>query len=140
MPDNSRCCFLISVYHPSQTKKCPSPRLLHLKVYFDLSMLTLLTYFSAAWQTVPQVSAMSSTSIAILSFTSPTNTMDDTSFAFLRSLWIKAKSTFSLSPIDVTLENQRQLKCSFWKCRNKASLSWFKCHASPHSLFNADIK
>jgi hypothetical protein len=52
---------------------------------------------------VPHVSAMSSTSMATRSLTSPTKTMDATSFAFLRSLWIKANSTFSRSAIDVTL-------------------------------------
>ena len=40
---------------------------------------------------------------ATLSLTSPTNTIQDTSLAFFLSLWIKAKSTFSLSAIDVTL-------------------------------------
>lgn len=34
---------------------------------------------------------------------SPTRTMEATSFAFFLSLWIKAKSTFNLSAIDVTL-------------------------------------
>lgn len=51
---------------------------------------------------VPQVSAISSTKIATLSFTSPTRTIEATSLAFLRSLWIKANSTFNLSAIDVT--------------------------------------
>lgn len=55
--------------------------------------------FSAAWQMVPQVSAMSSTRIATRSFTSPTSTMDATSLAFFRSLWIRANSTFSLSAV-----------------------------------------
>ena len=57
----------------------------------------------AARQSVPQVSAMSSTSIAVLSFTFPTSTMRDTSFAFFRSLWNNAKSTPSLSAIEVAL-------------------------------------
>jgi hypothetical protein len=35
--------------------------------------------------------------------TSPTKTMDATSFAFLRSLWIRANSTLSRSAIEVTL-------------------------------------
>jgi hypothetical protein len=61
-------------------------------------------YFSAAWQIVPHVSAMSSTSMATRSLTSPTKTIDATSFAFLRSLWIKANSTLSRSAIDVTLQ------------------------------------
>lgn len=65
-----------------------------------------LKYFSAAWQKVPQVSAMSSTSIAILSFTSPTRTMVATSLAFFLSLWISAKSTFSLSAMEVTLNRK----------------------------------
>ena len=63
-------------------------------------------YFSAAWQNVPHVSAMSSMRMATLLRTSPTSTIDATSFAFLRSLWISAKSTFSLSAIDVTLATQ----------------------------------
>lgn len=61
------------------------------------------TYFSAAWQIVPHVSAISSTNIATRSLTSPTKTMDATSFAFLRSLWIRANSTLSRSAIEVTL-------------------------------------
>lgn len=60
------------------------------------------TSLSAAWQIVPHVSAISSTRMATRSFTSPTNTIDATSFAFLRSLWIKANSTFSRSAIEVT--------------------------------------
>lgn len=43
-------------------------------------------YLSAAWQMVPQVSAMSSTKIATRSLTSPTRTMAATSLAFFRSL------------------------------------------------------
>jgi hypothetical protein len=66
------------------------------------------TYFSAAWQIVPHVSAMSSTNMATRSLTSPTKTMDATSFAFLRSLWIKANSTLSRSAIDVTLQHEKQ--------------------------------
>ena len=50
----------------------------------------------AAWQMVPQVSAMSSTRMATLSLASPTSTMLATSLAFLRSLWIRANSTLSL--------------------------------------------
>ena len=61
------------------------------------------TYFSAAWQMVPHVSAISSTNMATRSLTSPTKTMDATSFAFLRSLWIRANSTLSRSAMDVTL-------------------------------------
>lgn len=63
-------------------------------------------YFSAAWQKVPQVSAISSTRIAILSLTSPTRTMVATSLAFFLSLWIRAKSTFSLSAMEVTLNRK----------------------------------
>ena len=68
------------------------------------------TYLSAALQNVPQVSAMSSTRIATLPLTSPTSTIDATSFAFLRSLWIRAKSTFSLSAIEVTLASQMAIR------------------------------
>lgn len=67
------------------------------------------THFSAAWHIVPQVSAISSTKMATLSFTSPTSTILSTSLAFFRSLWIRAKSTFSRSAIDVTLTRQEQL-------------------------------
>ena len=56
---------------------------------------------SAAKSSVPHVSAMSSIKTAILSFASPTRTMRDTSLAFLRSLWKRAKSTPSWSAIDV---------------------------------------
>ena len=66
------------------------------------------TYFSAAWQMAPHVSAISSTNMATRSLTSPTKTMDATSFAFLRSLWIKANSTLSRSAIDVTLCQGKQ--------------------------------
>lgn len=59
--------------------------------------------FSAAWQMVPHVSAISSTKMATLSFTSPTSTMESTSFAFFLSLWIRANSTFNLSAMEVTL-------------------------------------
>lgn len=45
---------------------------------------------------------MSSTKIATLSLTSPTSTIEATSLAFFRSLWIRANSTFNLSAIDVT--------------------------------------
>lgn len=62
------------------------------------------TYLSAAWQIVPHVSAMSSTRMATRSVTSPTSTMRSTSFAFFLSLWIRAKSTFNLSAIEVTLQ------------------------------------
>lgn len=61
-------------------------------------------HLSAAWQIVPQVSAMSSTRIATRSVTSPTRTIRSTSFAFFLSLWIRAKSTFNLSAIEVTLQ------------------------------------
>lgn len=58
--------------------------------------------FSAAWQIVPQVSAMSSTRMATLSLTSPTRTIEATSFAFWRSLWMSANSTLRRSAIEVT--------------------------------------
>lgn len=59
--------------------------------------------FWAAWQTVPHVSAISSTRMAVRSRTSPTSTIEATSLAFLRSLWMRAKSTFKRSAIEVTL-------------------------------------
>lgn len=64
-------------------------------------------YLSAAWQIVPHVSAMSSTRMATRSFTSPTRTMRSTSFAFFLSLWMRAKSTFNLSAMEVTLQSKR---------------------------------
>ena len=45
-------------------------------------------YFPLANINVPQVSAMSSTMMAVLPFTSPTNTMLSTSFAFLRCMYV----------------------------------------------------
>nr|POE46921.1 hypothetical protein CFP56_00253 [Quercus suber] len=58
---------------------------------------------SAALTSVPHVSAMSSTMIAMRSRTSPTSTMRDTSFGRARSLWIRAKPRSSPSAIDVAL-------------------------------------
>ena len=68
------------------------------------------THLSAAWQTVPQVSAISSTKMATRSLTSPTRTMRSTSLAFFLSLWMRAKSTFSRSAMDVTLRERKQNK------------------------------
>lgn len=87
------------------------------KEYMNEYLNFKLKYFSAAWQKVPQVSAMSSTSIAILSFTSPTRTMVATSLAFFLSLWISAKSTFSLSAMEVTLN--RKIAIIFKQCQMK---------------------
>jgi hypothetical protein len=84
--------------------KCSSFRVL-------LLLVATTTHFSAACTTVPHVSAMSSTRIATLPFTSPTSTIDATSLAFLRSLWISAKSMFNLSAIDVTLCKQQHVIC-----------------------------
>jgi len=44
----------------------------------------MVVYFPLASINVPQVSAMSSTMMAVLPFTSPTKTIRSTSFAFLR--------------------------------------------------------
>ncbi|KAH3679785.1 hypothetical protein WICPIJ_008519 [Wickerhamomyces pijperi] len=55
----------------------------------DLALFSSKT--SAALAKVPQVSAISSTIIQILSVTSPTSTILDTSLALALSLWIKAK-------------------------------------------------
>ena len=63
---------------------------------------------SAAFTSVPQVSAMSSTRIAILFSTSPTSTMRDTSFGRARSLWIRAKPRSRRSAMDVALRSQDQ--------------------------------
>ena len=78
---------------------------------FCLLMLTP-SYFSAAWHTVPQVSAISSTRMATRSLTSPTRTMEATSLAFFLSLWIRAKSTFSRSAMAVTLSTKQVNKYS----------------------------
>lgn len=58
---------------------------------------------SAALTRVPHVSAMSSTRIAVRSWTSPTSTMRLTSLGRGRSLWIRAKPRSSLSAIEVAL-------------------------------------
>lgn len=58
---------------------------------------------SAALASVPQVSAMSSIRIAILSLTSPTKTMEPTTFGLGRSLWISAKAQPKRSAIAVAL-------------------------------------
>lgn len=58
---------------------------------------------SAALTKVPHVSAMSSTRIAMRSWTSPTSTMRLTSLGRGRSLWIRAKPRSSLSAIEVAL-------------------------------------
>jgi len=57
----------------------------------------------AARPRVPHVSAMSSTRIAIFPFTEPTRTIRETSLAFFRSLWKRAKSTLRRSAMDVAL-------------------------------------
>ena len=60
------------------------------------------TYLVAAWHMVPHVSAMSSTRMAVRLETSPTRTMDATSFARFLSLWMSANPMLSLSAIAVT--------------------------------------
>ena len=57
----------------------------------------------AAFTRVPQVSAISSTRIAILFWTSPTKTILLTSFGRERSLWIRAKFRSRRSAIAVAL-------------------------------------
>lgn len=58
---------------------------------------------SAALTRVPHVSAMSSTRIAMRSWTSPTSTMRLTSLGRGRSLWIRANPRSSLSAMEVAL-------------------------------------
>lgn len=58
---------------------------------------------SAAFTKVPHVSAMSSTRIAMRSWTSPTRTMRLTSLGRGRSLWIRANPRSSRSAIEVAL-------------------------------------
>lgn len=53
---------------------------------FPIPLHNLQAYLSAAWQIVPQVSAMSSTRMATRPVTSPTRTIRSTSFAFFLSL------------------------------------------------------
>ena len=59
--------------------------------------------FKLSFVVYTYVSAMSSIKMAILSLASPTSTMEATSLAFFRSLWMRANSTLSLSAIAVTL-------------------------------------
>ena len=65
---------------------------------------------------VPQVSAISSTRMAIFSLTSPTRTMDATSLTFLRSLCISANSTLRRSAIEVTLGSRMLSKGGEAEC------------------------
>lgn len=58
---------------------------------------------SAALTSVPQVSAMSSTKIAVLPRTSPTSTIRETSLGRVRSLWMRANPRFKPSAIEVAL-------------------------------------
>lgn len=58
---------------------------------------------SAALTKVPHVSAMSSTRMAMRSWTSPTRTMRETSLGRGRSLWIRAKPTSRRSAREVAL-------------------------------------
>jgi hypothetical protein len=58
---------------------------------------------SAALTSVPQVSAISSTRIAVLPSTSPTSTILETSLGRVRSLCMSAKPRFKPSAIDVAL-------------------------------------
>lgn len=90
--------FQVQSHEASKTKKISN----YLYIYIYIK-----NYFSAAWHIVPHVSAMSSTKMATLFLVSPTNTIDDTSLAFFLSLWIRAKSTLSLSAIDVTLPSHK---------------------------------
>lgn len=55
----------------------------------------------AALSSVPHVSAMSSTRIAILSLTSPTRTIRPTTLGRGLSLWMSAKGTSRRSAMDV---------------------------------------
>jgi len=67
----------------------------------DVAPFSMTT--SAALHSVPQVSAMSSTMIAVRPFTLPTKTMRLTSFGRARSLWMSANSVLRLSAIAVAL-------------------------------------
>ena len=58
---------------------------------------------SAAFANVPHVSAMSSTRRAILSCTSPTSTIRETSLGRGRSLWIRANWRSRRSAMEVAL-------------------------------------
>ena len=58
---------------------------------------------SAAFAKVPQVSAMSSTIIAVRPVTSPTRTIRETSFGRARSLWMRAKGRSRRSAMEVAL-------------------------------------
>jgi hypothetical protein len=52
---------------------------------------------------VPQVSAMSSTRMQVMSLTEPTRTMRETSLGRARSLWMRAKGRSRRSAIEVAL-------------------------------------
>lgn len=67
----------------------------------DVAPFSMTT--SAALHRVPQVSAMSSTMIAVRPFTLPTKTIRLTSFGRARSLWMSANSVLRLSAIAVAL-------------------------------------
>jgi len=88
---------------------------------------------SAAMPRVPQVSAMSSTRMAVLPATLPTRTMRETSLAFLRSLWMSAKSTSSLSAIDVALvedgHRTRTVRHGQWLSKGRYEADVVACHA-----------
>ena len=98
--------FRASGWRTLSSRQLPATCWMERKMYifhFKLPRQWFKCYLSAAWQMVPQVSAISSTKMATRSLTSPTRTIAATSFAFFRSLWMRAKSTFKRSAIDVTL-------------------------------------
>ena len=87
------------------------------------SIIQWKSYFWQARPKVPQVSAISSTKMAILSFTSPTNTILATSFAFflcekVRKIWNKCcwhfNTDFSLNTVH-KLVSVKQVRCSLVK-------------------------
>ncbi len=98
--------------------------ILHIFFIFGIIPFKFLSHFSAAWQIVPQVSAMSSTKMATRSLTSPTRTMEATSFAFFLSLWIKANSTFNLWKSDVDKENETQRTLPFQSFNSGYEETW----------------
>lgn len=106
--------YRTSVNKPERNQKLQMQNLTIIHFLFSSVLISFYndsfsgTDLLAAWQMVPQVSAMSSTRMATRSLTSPTRTMRSTSLAFFLSLWMRAKSTFRRSAMDVTLDGEQE--------------------------------
>ncbi|KAH3681292.1 hypothetical protein WICPIJ_007753 [Wickerhamomyces pijperi] len=105
------------------------------------SLAPLSNKVSAALTKVPQVSAISSIRIQILSVTSPTRTILDTSLAFWRSLWIKAKFKSNLSAVEATLlapPASGETKMAFFK--SMLCFKYSKTDGSAYKLSTGMVK